>query len=103
MGYFTQSVTAADLNGDGKLDLALANQCNGDGSFRASVTYPTGDPDSTAVVAGDLNGDGKLDLAVANGNCVLPSPADEPVCATGSVGVLLGNGDGSFQATVQLH
>ena len=30
-----------------------------------------------------------------------PAPADEPVCATGSVGVLLGNGDGSFQATVR--
>jgi hypothetical protein len=56
--------------------------------------------DSTAVVAGDFNGDGKLDLAVANGNCVLPSPADDPVCTTGSVGVLLGNGDGSFQAAV---
>ena len=27
-----------------------------DGSFRASVAYPTGDPDSTAVVAGDFNG-----------------------------------------------
>ena len=27
-GYFTQTVAAGDFNGDGKLDLALANQCN---------------------------------------------------------------------------
>jgi hypothetical protein len=66
-----------------------------------SVAYPTGDPDSTAVVVGDFNGDGKLDLAVANGNCALPSPEDVPVCGTGSVGILLGNGDGSFQAAVR--
>ena len=116
-GNSPAGLTVRDFDGDGKLDVAVVSQpncCldgsigsvnillgNGDGSFRMSVAYPTGDPDSTAVVAGDFNGDGKLDLAVANGNCALPSPEDVPVCGTGSVGILLGNGDGSFQAAVR--
>ena len=104
----------ADFNGDGKLDLAFVSCCldqtsgsvnvllgNGDGSFRSQVVYSTGDPDARSVTVGDFNGDGKIDLAVANGNCVQPSPSDQSICATGSVGVLLGNGDGTFQAAVR--
>jgi hypothetical protein len=52
-------------------------------SFAAAVNYPVGGaPD--AVQRADLNGDGKLDLISANIN--------------GTVSVLLGNGDGTFQA-----
>jgi FG-GAP-like repeat len=61
------SVAIGDLNGDGKLDLATANDNadgtvsvlvnRGDGSFRAKRDFRTGDgPFSVAI--GDLNGDG---------------------------------------------
>jgi hypothetical protein len=95
-GFITSSVITADFNGDGKLDLAVVNRQgntvsillgNGDGTFRAHVDYATGNfPQS--VTAGDFNGDGKVDLAVANNN----------FGSNGSVSVLLGNGDGTFQA-----
>jgi hypothetical protein len=61
-----------DLNGDGKLDLAIANIGtgdvtilfgNGDGTFHPTVTYTTGEGASAVAVA-DFNGDGNLDLAV---------------------------------------
>jgi hypothetical protein len=69
-----------DFNGDGKLDLAVANGGGntvsilpglGTGSFGARSDFGTGSlPISVAVE--DFNGDGKLDLAVANfdGNTV---------------------------------
>jgi hypothetical protein len=90
------SLAVGDFNGDGKLDLAVTNTGvsillgNGDGTFRSPVNYATGDSPSS-VATGDFNGDGKLDLAVAN------SGADNGV---GSVSVLLGRGDGTFDSAV---
>ena len=81
------SVTVGDLNGDGKLDLAVANGNSGSTvsvllsttapgaatpSFAAHQEFATG-ANPQSVTVGDLNGDGKLDLAVANGSTVTVS------------------------------
>ena len=105
-GTFSDSYTAqlpasgplalGDFNGDGKLDVVTADSAgvlvmlgNGDGTLGAPSTYAT-NSSPVALAVGDFNGDGKLDLATAGGGAT----ADEP----GSVSILLGNGDGTFQA-----
>jgi hypothetical protein len=110
-GYASQSIAVADVNGDGKPDMVVTNWCfqntctsqstvgvllgKGDGTFKAAVTHVTGGAYADWVAIADVNHDGKLDLVVANA-C---QTAD--VCNTGgSAGVLLGNGDGSFQRAV---
>lgn len=75
-GGSPSSVAVGDFNGDGKLDLAVANVISntvsillgtGTGSFGAKTDFATGSrPASVAV--DDFNRDGKLDLAVANDN-----------------------------------
>jgi hypothetical protein len=98
-GSSATSVAVADVNGDGKPDLVVSNSDavgillgNGDGTFHAAVAYgPTG---GGQVVVAEVNGDRKPDLMVLNfGSCLT-------TCTDGSVEVLLGNGDGSFQPPV---
>jgi hypothetical protein len=102
-GALPSSVVVADLNGDGKPDVMVANSSsgtvgvllgNGDGTFLPVVLYPSGGLTAASIVVADLNGDGKLDLAVAT--CA----SSGSNCSNGKVGVLLGNGDGTFQAAV---
>jgi hypothetical protein len=92
------SVAVSDVNGDGKPDLIVAVCClsngdaaatvllgNGDGTFRSPASYDTGGGFASALVVSDVNGDGKPDIVVTNWN------------GNSTVGVLLGNGDGTFQ------
>jgi len=104
-GTSFNSVTAADFNSDGKPDVASAAGSgtvsvflgNGDGTLQSprQISFASGlMPLGTS--SADVNGDGKADLIVAL------SPGDPT--QNGSIAVLLGNGDGTFQnpAYIQL-
>jgi uncharacterized protein (TIGR03437 family) len=98
VGSGLAAMALADLDGDGKPDLAVAAGdlwillSRGSGSFKTPVRIPIPSGFSTAAVssvaAGDFNGDGKRDLVLGDSN-------------GSGVYVLLGNGDGTFQPPVQ--
>src|ERR1700727_1123293 len=70
------SVAVADFNGDGNLDIAIANRTSndvsvllgkGNGTFNPQVKYSAGaGTDPIAIAVADFNGDGKPDLVVAD-------------------------------------
>jgi hypothetical protein len=99
--YGPLSIAAIDLDGDGDIDLAVANDSaknvsvfknKGDGSFETRVNYPVGtgaDPrgEPNSIVAADFNRDGHPDLATAN-------------WTSNTVSVLKNRGDGTFEGRV---
>jgi hypothetical protein len=92
-GVRPRFVAVGDFNGDGRQDLAVANQLsanvsillgNGNGTFGGATNFGVGFT-PFAVAVGDFNGDGRQDLAVANQG-------------SATVSILLGNGNGTFGA-----
>jgi hypothetical protein len=104
------NVVIADVNHDGKPDIivsacaAAGNSCgsadgivsvllgNGDGTFQPAVTYSTGAPRNNGLAVADVNGDGILDIIATN--------YYGETNGDGTISVLLGNGDGTFQNAV---
>ena len=105
VGAAPRAVAVGDFNGDGLLDVATAQQLSntvsvllghGDGTFARPLVFAASGQDFTftpsSIAVGDVNGDGRSDLVIN-----LIGGEDSVVS---QLGVLLGNGNGTFQAPI---
>jgi hypothetical protein len=102
IGDWPRNIAAADVDGDGKLDLVVTLESGivpdtsdsvavllgkGDGSFSTPQGYAVGTTPNALAIA-DLDGNGTLDIVTGNSG-------------SSSVSVLLGRGKGAFATAVQ--
>jgi hypothetical protein len=89
-GLDSRAVAVGDFTGDGIHDLVVAGQTvnvlrgHGDGWFDDPISQTANGNLHTGVVVADFNGDGKLDAVTADAD-------------TGTVSLMLGNGDGTLR------
>ena len=92
---YVEHIRIGDVNNDDWMDIISANLDDhnvgvllgrGNGTFGSMMTYSTGiNSHPYSVDLGDMNGDGRLDIVCIN-------------TYTNNIGILLGNGDGTFAA-----
>jgi predicted nucleotidyltransferase len=97
-GIYPLSVAVGDFNNDSRLDIVVANRDDdtvsvflgyGNGSFSSQKMFPTGPKSQPySVAVNDLNNDNLLDIVVVN-------------YGTHTLGILLGNGNGTFADIVE--
>jgi hypothetical protein len=98
----SNDVFLADVNGDGKPDIVISNADGtisvllnkGKGTFGTAALISSVaalSPHLNALAIADFNGDGRLDIAAAS---------YYPGSYSNNVYILLGNGDGTFQAPI---
>ncbi len=96
---YIPQIVVGDFNGDGKPDVVFNNDFsavqvavslnNGDGTFKAPIFTNVAGTEFIGMAVGDFNGDGKLDLVIGQ---------EPDKTGFGAVRIMLGNGDGTFQA-----